>query len=342
VLGDDALVLDGHLPAGEGHDAGTEGEVAVVEGGTVHDGSVAKAGEKSTRPSVTGSKETRSPPIAFEIAAIPRTFPTMIHENGNRLLDQLERRFGRLALPRMLHWIIGFQVLCFVLTITNGEFPVWLVHDSNLIFQGQVWRLATWLFLPVSLNPFFFAITVMFMLFVSNSIEGEWGAFRVNVYLVASATGLALAGLAPFFAGYSLAFGEIFFSSAFLAFATLFPNQIIQLFFIIPIKAKWLGVADAIGLVALVLTAASPVLMGGLVLLGLLPYLLTFAPGFLDNYRRESTAKVRRHRFESETATSDTFHECAICGATEKTHPEREFRVAADGNEFCDACRKPL
>lgn len=266
----------------------------------------------------------------------------MIHEKGNRLLDQLERRFGRLALPRMLHWIIGFQVMCFVLTIVNEEFPIWLVHDSNLIFQGQVWRLVSWLFLPVSLNPFFFAITVMFMLFVSNSIEGEWGAFRVNLYLGASALGLALAGLAPFFAGYSLAFGAIFFSGAFLAFATLFPNQIIQLFFIIPIKAKWLGVADAVGLVALVLTASSPVLMGTLVVLGLTPYLLTFAPGFLDNYRRESTAKVRRHRFETETTSVETFHECASCGATEKTHPEREFRVAGDGNEFCDSCRKPL
>lgn len=298
----------------------------------------------STEPSVIGSKEPLFAPIAFEIAAIPRTFPTMIYEKGNRLLDQLERRFGRLALPRMLHWIIGFQVLCFGLTIVHQEFPLWLVHDSNLIFQGQVWRLVSWLFLPVSLNPFFFAMAVMFMLFVSNSVEGEWGAFRVNLYLIASAAGLALAGLIPFVAGYSLYFGTIFFSSAFLAFATLFPNQIIQLFFIIPIKAKWLGVADAVGLVALVLMAPSPLLMGALVTLGLLPYLLTFAPGFLETHRRESTAKVRRHKFESATATAtgDTFHECATCGATEKTHPEREFRVAADGNEFCDSCRKPL
>lgn len=294
------------------------------------------------RPSVIGPKETGSPPIAFEIAAIPPTFPTMIYEKGNRLLDQLERRFGRLALPRMLHWIIGFQVLCFGLTIVNEEFPLWLVHDSNLILQGQVWRLVSWLFLPVSFNPFFFAIAVMFMLFVSNSLEGEWGPFRVNLYLLASAAGLALAGLLPFLNIYSLSFGKIFYSCAFLAFASLFPNQIIQLFFIIPIKAKWLGVADAIALVALVLMAPSPILMGSLVVLGLLPYLLAFAPGFLESYRRESTAKVRRHQFESDTAAGDTFHECATCGATEKTHPEREFRVAADGNEFCDSCRKPL
>jgi hypothetical protein len=200
----------------------------------------------------------------------------------------------------------------------------------------------SWLFLPVSLNPFFFAIAVMFMLFVSNSLEGEWSAFRVNLYLFLSAAGLALAGLLPFVNIYSLSFGKIFYSCAFLAFATLFPNQIIQLFFIIPIKAKWLGVADAVALVALVLMARSPVIMGGLVFIGLLPYLITFVPGLVDSYRRESTAKVRRHRFESEIATGDTFHECTTCGATEKTHPQREFRVAADGNEFCDACRKPL
>ncbi len=35
MLGDDALVLDGHLPAGEGHEAGPGGDVPVVERGVV-------------------------------------------------------------------------------------------------------------------------------------------------------------------------------------------------------------------------------------------------------------------------------------------------------------------
>jgi hypothetical protein len=49
---------------------------------------------------------------------------------------------------------------------------------------------------------------------------------------------------------------------------------------------------------------------------------------------------VRRHRFEEASRTDDTFHRCESCGATEASHPAREFRVAVDGNEYCDACRK--
>ena len=74
--------------------------------------------------------------------------------------------------------------------------------------------------------------------------------------------------------------------------------------------------------------------------LGLLPYLLTFVPGFLAALRRESEAKVRRHKFQEQQPSGTSFHECAACGATEQTHPGREFRVAADGEEYCDTCRK--
>lgn len=59
MLGDDALVLDGHFPAGEGHDAGAEGEVAVVKGRAMHAGSVAKENVKSTQASVIAGKVTR-------------------------------------------------------------------------------------------------------------------------------------------------------------------------------------------------------------------------------------------------------------------------------------------
>lgn len=266
----------------------------------------------------------------------------MIHEKGNRLLDQLERRFGRLALPRILRWIAGFQVLTWALSLLSPEFLGWIDYNRGAILDGQVWRLFTWAVYPASDFVLFVIIAAMFMFFINDSLEAEWDSFRLNVYVFASILVLSLAGLAPIamVPGYIL--NTVFYSAIFLAFASLFPNQVIHLFGIIPIKAKWLGWANFAFLVAMILTAPNPLLTGGLVLIGLLPFLLTFAPGFVDAYRRESTAKVRRHKFERETAAGDTFHECATCGATEKTHPEREFRVSADGNEYCDSCRKPL
>jgi hypothetical protein len=342
MLGDDALVLDRHFPAGERHDAGAEGEMAVVEGGTIHDGSVATPTMMSTEPSVIRSKELGSSPIAFEIAAIPRTFHEMIYEKGNRLLDQLERRFGRLTLPHILRWIAGFQVLTWALSLISPDFLGWLEYNREAILDGQVWRLLTWAVYPASDFVLIVVFAALFMFFINDSLEAEWDSFRLNLYVFASILILSLTGLIPFamVPGYLLS--TIFYSSVFLAFASLFPNQVIHLFGIIPIKAKWLGWANLAYLVAMVLTSSLPLLLGSLVVIGLLPFLLTFGAGFIDSYRRESTAKVRRHKFESEIATGVSFHECTTCRATEKTHPEREFRVAADGNEFCDSCRKSL
>jgi hypothetical protein len=316
--------------------------MAVVEGGTIHAGSVATPAMMSTEPSVIGSKEPRSPPIAFEIAAIPRTFPAMIYEKGNRLLDQLERRFGRLALPHVLRWIAGFQVLTWALSLISPDFLGWINYDREAILDGQVWRLLTWAVYPASDFVLIVVFAALFMFFINDSLEGEWDSFRLNLYVLASVLILSSTGLVPFVTVPGYLLNTIFYSSVFLAFASLFPNQVIHLFGIIPIKAKWLGWANVAYLAAMVLTSSLPLLLGALVVIGLLPFLLTFGPGFIESYRRESTAKVRRHKFESEIATGGTFHECTTCGATEKTHPEREFRVTPDGNEFCDSCRKPL
>ena len=342
MLGDDALVLDRHFPAGERHDAGAEGEMAVVEGGTIHDGSVATPTMMSTEPSVIRSKEHRSSPIAFEIAANPRTFPTMIYEKGNRLLDQLERRLGRLTLPHILRWIAGFQVLTWALSLISPDFLGWLGYDREAILDGQVWRLLTWAVYPASDFVLIVVFAALFMFFINDSLEAEWDSFRLNLYVLASILILSAIGFIPFatLPGYLL--NTIFYSSVFLAFTSLFPHQVIHLFGIIPIKAKWLGWANVAYLAAMVLTAPLPLLLGALVLIGLLPFLITFGPRFLESVRSESKAKVRRHQFESEIATGDSFHECTTCKATEKTHPERAFRVAADGNEFCDSCRKPI
>ena len=85
----------------------------------------------------------------------------MIQESGNRLLDRLERRFGRLALPLMLHWIVGFQVLSFCLSLISADFLEALLYHPGSILQGEVWRLVSWVVMPSSLNLFFFLITAV-------------------------------------------------------------------------------------------------------------------------------------------------------------------------------------
>lgn len=342
MFGHNSLILDRHLPTREGDETCAVGQVSVMEGRAVHGGSFDPAPAKSTdRRAPPSRKWTPGDRFAFEIPAIPRTFPAMIRETGNRLIDQLERRLGRLALPRILHWVAGFQVLSFGLSLFSPDYLEYVVYDRKAILQGEVWRALSWVAFPASLNLFFFLCTTLLTLFISNSLEGEWGSFRVNLYVLSTILMLTFAGFLPAIGGGSVYFGLIFFSSVFLAFATVYPDQILNLFGIIPIKAKWLGMADALILLSLILSAPSPFWFTLLVTAGLLPYLLTFVPGFADSFRRESVARVRRHRFEAEAAEGDSFHRCESCGVTELTDPAREFRVASDGHEYCDTCRKP-
>lgn len=263
----------------------------------------------------------------------------MIYETGNRLLDRLERRFGGWALPRILRWIAGFQVLTFVLSLISSDFPGWIDYDRQAILSGEVWRLFTWVLHPASPNPIFVLFALMILFFINDGLESEWDSFRLNVFVFATIGAISLAGLLPVTEGAGFVFNTVFYSAVFLAFAALFPNQIIHLFAIIPVKAKWLGWLNAFSLAFFVMKSSHPLILGGVALAGLLPYLLTFVPGFFESYRRSSQVSVRRHQFEHDSLAVATFHECDRCGATEKTHPEREFRVAADGSEYCDSCR---
>lgn len=264
----------------------------------------------------------------------------MIHETGNRILNTLEQRVGRLALPQILRWIAGFQVLSWALSLFSPEFLEWIHYSREAIFDGQVWRLVSWVFYPISSNVLFVLIGLLFMFFINDSIENAWGAFRLNAYVLASIIALSLIGLVPVLGTAGSAFGGIFYSAAFLAFATLFPNQTIHLFAIIPVKAKWLGFANAALLLAMVLGSPLPVLMAVVVLAGLLPYLLVFVPEMISNAKRNSENAVRRHRFEQAAkGAEEPFHRCERCGATDDTHPDRTFRVTASGSEICSSCR---
>lgn len=262
----------------------------------------------------------------------------MIHDTGNRVLDGLERRLGHHSFPLILRWIAGFQVLTWALSLLSPGFLSWIAFDQEAIWSGQVWRLFTWVLFPAAGNVLFVLFAALIMFFVNDGLEGHWGSFRLNVFVFSTVACLSVAALLAGVAGA----GElnwIFFCGMFLAFASLFPDQTIHFFGIIPIKAKWLGWMDAALLGATALQSAGAAVV---VIVGLLPYLGVFVPAFRREFQQRGEAAVRRHRFQENSLTDgEAFHRCDQCGATEHSNPEREFRVAADGNEYCNECRTP-
>ncbi len=164
-------------------------------------------------------------------------------------LDKLDRRFGRHAIPnRMtiltvctaaawaLNYIMYFQ--------TGMSFSSFLTFSRDLIFQGQVWRVFTFLFQPSSGNLLLSAFMLYFYWIIGSALEREWGDFRFNLYYLFGFLGAVFAGLLT-----GSATSQYINLSLFLAFAILNPNYQVRLFFLIPIPVKFLAAVDGLFLV---------------------------------------------------------------------------------------------
>ncbi len=264
----------------------------------------------------------------------------MLHNKGEKILNSMERKVGHLALPQILRWIAIFQVLCWGLGRFSPGFSKMIFFNPGLIYQGEVWRLFSWIFFTGKTNLLFVLFMLFFTFFLNDALERQWGVFRLNVYVISTIFLMTLIGLTPLGWITFSVFPFTFFTAMFFAFATFFPNYVINLFGVIPIKAKWLALADIAILVGMITGSGSVFFILGLmtILGALIPYFLVFAPTFVQ----WAKATQRRQRFEAESRSGKegAFHVCKTCGATDETHPEREFRVTADGNECCDKCRE--
>ena len=146
------------------------------------------------------------------------------------ILDRLERRFGRWAVANVTIFLIAGQVAVYVVEkLRPGGLPN-LALVPNLVLQGEVWRLFTFILEPPLTNPFwaFFFWYVFF--FMGSTLEQSWGTFRYNVYLLIG--WIATVG-ASFLVPDAPASVEFLQGSVFLAFAWLYPDFTFYLFFIL-------------------------------------------------------------------------------------------------------------
>ena len=273
---------------------------------------------------------------------------------GNRLLIGLEEKLGRLAFPGILRWIAGFQLLGLILSVISPGFSTMTSFDKDAIFSGQVWRLVSWLCLPevrlvtatdVTASIFFTLITTLFLFFLNDAIEESVGTFRLNIYVFVTWFLITLAALSPLTnpVFVTLQMRLVFFSAMVLAAAVFFPNQIIHLMMVIPIKMKWIAWIDVAFLVSRVFLNSLPLINSILVVFGLLAFLIGVLPLVLSDLKNTATASARRARFHRDSGHGEenAFHTCHQCGITDLDDPNLEFRIAADdGEEYCLPCRE--
>ncbi len=245
----------------------------------------------------------------------------------------MEVRLGRHAIPGLIRYVVLFNALVFGLQLVSPGFLSVLALDPARVVSGEVWRLFTWIFIPGTTDPLWILFSLLFLWFLGELLEASWTSFRVNLFYL---TGWFLATFAAMFLpGANMGPGANLFLnlSILLAVATLQPNYQILLFFILPVKIKWIAWFSLL-LPLLLFGAASPAGKAA-IFLSLANYLLFFAPGFFMGRVQRAKTASRKARFDASKLQDEPLHSCSICGRTDESHPDLEFRVAADGNEYC-------
>jgi membrane associated rhomboid family serine protease len=272
-------------------------------------------------------------------------------------LDRFCYKHPKLSIPNLMRYIVIGNVIVYLLDMFSSGYAAsnFFCFSSSAILSGQVWRLITFIFVPyTSRNILLLAITLYFYYFIGNALEREWGSNKFTIFYF---FGVILNILVGFLVGSASMYYVNM--SMFFAFATLYPDLQFLLFFIIPVKAKWLAWLDG----AYFAYAVVNYLVHGYFLYALVPivavlnYLLFFASDIFDQLGRwkrsaqfrADAARGRRNggyggpkvvNFHgADTQTKQNYlHKCAVCGKTDVSDPNMEFRYCSRCNGYYCYC----
>ena len=165
---------------------------------------------------------------------------------GNKL-RKLEYKLAPYAIHNLMTIMIGAMAIVFVanfaVSAANSELSLyeWLAFDRAMIMKGQIWRLFTFIFLPPDTSLIFIIFALYLYWLMGSALEREWGALYFNLFYITGIIGALISGAIT---GYAT--NDFLNLSIFIAFALLYPNFQLYLFFFIPIKIKWLAWLDVL------------------------------------------------------------------------------------------------
>lgn len=271
-----------------------------------------------------------------------------------KLRSKFERfcyRNQKKGIPNLMLWIIGINIVTYIFAMIDPSNTLYrlLCFDRNAILHGQVWRLVSFAALSLQSYDYLWAIVaVIFYVQLGKALENAWGRLRFNLYYL---TGILFMDIAGFLLDFPVSASSLHLS-LFLAFATLYPETTFLIFFIIPIKARWLGIFNlALYLVQLLRFSVFPLNL--LPLFALANYFLYFGKDFLNILPvswQVNANRVKRKMASKKTGKQVPFpgagsytastaqpeapytHKCTVCGRTDVTNPELEFR-------YCSKCK---
>ena len=256
-------------------------------------------------------------------------------------LDRFCARHPRLGIPGLMRYIVIGNVLVYLLDMFSKSGYAMgtglLGFSASAILQGQVWRLVTFIFVPASShNIFFFLVTLYFYYFIGNALENEWGANKFTIfYLFGVILNIAV--------GFLVGTASMFYvnMSMFFAFAFLVPDTTVLLFFILPVRMKWLAYLDGALFAFDIIKAIGAHNWAGVVLpiVALLNFAVFIWPEVhylkerakYQNSRKTVQFRQAQQQQAKQAQQQGYRHKCAVCGRTDTDYPDLQFR-------YCSKC----
>ena len=252
------------------------------------------------------------------------------------------------GIPNLMLYIVLGSAVVYVMSQMSGNYLLYnlLCFDRTAILHGQIWRLVTYPLTYSAGNLLLTAVSLLCYYSLGRAMENIWGTLKFNLFYL---TGVLMMDVfCMIFGGRaSVAYLNL---SLFLSYATLYPDANFLLFFIIPIRAWVFALFDLV--LVLVDLVSVPFPYNLFSVISLANYFLFFGKDVLNVIPLSWRANVRRavhHKpkqkqakviqfdagsYEASHATPQApyTHRCTVCGRTDVSNPELEFR-------YCSRCK---
>ena len=267
------------------------------------------------------------------------------------------------GIPNLMLYVMLASAIVYILSAYDQSNTLYnvLCFDRSLILQGQVWRLFSYVFTFNAGDILWTAIGMICYYSLGKAVENAWGTLRFNLFYL---SGILMMDVFALVFGGSLGSGWVsttyLNTSLFLAYATLYPNAHFLLMFFIPVKA-WIFALFDLAITAyavIVLTQAGLFPFSLFPLVAIANYLLFFGKdvaniiplswrmNFRRLFRKKSKPKTGTipfptagsYRATTATVKAPYTHRCTVCGRTDVSDPELEFRYCSRCNGYHCYC----
>ena len=203
------------------------------------------------------------------------------------------RWIGRIAIPNLMNYVVGAMAVVFVVQMLIPRVNLYgmLMLTCSGLMRGELWRLVTFAFLPPNSSVMWIVFSLYFYWMIGSALESAWGSSRFTLFYLVGMLGSIISA---WLVGYS---DNTYLNlSLFLAYAVLNPNHQFMIFFLLPVKVKYLAILDVALYTVAFITGSWATRIT--IIFSLLNLILFLGGDFINTFRKEARYFETRRNFK--------------------------------------------